>query len=84
MKKLLLLLPLAFLLGACEAVSGLVDTGREYGGKGAAAAAEAECKLSMEVRRKNLAAVNEALAARDRPPMLPLDCDGDGTPDDLG
>ena len=83
MKKFLLLAPLALLLGACEIVSGAIDTGREYGGKGAAAAVEAECALSADQRAKNLEAVNNALAARGMTPQLPLDCNGDGVPDDL-
>lgn len=83
MKKILLLPLLALPLGACGTISDWLDTGREYGGKGVAAAVEAECSLSAAERAKNLEAVNNALAARGVAPQLPLDCDGDGFPDEL-
>lgn len=84
MKKFLLLIPLALLLGACGTISDWFDTGREYAGKGAAAAVEAECNLSLSQRAENLAAVNAALEARGVAfRASALDCDGDGSADDL-
>ena len=81
MKKILLLPLLALPLGACDWVGKALDTGREYGGKGVAAAAEVECSLSFAERAENLEAINNALAARNLPPQPALDCDGDGAPD---
>lgn len=80
MKKLLLILPLGFLLGACD----LLQEGRGYAGEGTAYAVISECSLSASQRRQNLDAINDSLAEQGRPERaVALDCDGDGAPDEL-
>ena len=59
-----------------------LQIGQEYAAKGAAKGIQAECALSMDVRRQNFDAIVAELAA-DQSAHRPsaLDCNGDGQPD---
>lgn len=78
MSRLIIILSTAVLLVGCE----FITEARGISGEGTSYAVTAECSLSTDQRRENLAAVNNSLAERgvvER--ATALDCDGDGSPD---
>jgi hypothetical protein len=71
------------LLGACAAVTDLVDKGRTYATKVAVEFVLAECSLpTLEQRKLNADAIALGLTEAGSPASLfTLDCDGDGLKD---
>lgn len=79
--KSLLILAVGGVLPGCE----YLGFAQEYAAKGAAEAARAECSLGSVIRTQNYCAIQDELARMQTPARVsPLDCDGNGMPDDLG
>lgn len=82
MKPLIIGAMLVPLLGACAAVTDLVDQGRKYAAKVAVEFILAECSLpTLDQRKLNADAIALGLTEAGSPAKIRLDCNGDDTPD---
>jgi len=80
-KPLIICALLVPLLGACAAVTDLVDKGRPYATKVAVELVQTECVVPLEQRKLNADAIALGLTQAGSPALFTLDCDGDGQPD---